>query len=140
MFLTFFVRSVPAATVLVGLIGIPWAMTNWAPFALIAEEISKRDAIRRGALRPPPTREGELLAQGEDESGGAGADQAGVVLGIHNVAIAAPQVIAALVSSVIFRALQKERGVPGDNSVAWVLRFGGCAALIAGWLTRRVGE
>ncbi|KAK0827255.1 hypothetical protein LTR03_016914 [Friedmanniomyces endolithicus] len=143
MLCTFFVRSVTAATVLVGLIGVPWAMTNWAPFALIAEEISKRDAIRRGTLRPPPTRDGEMLAQQGEEEGreGSGADdQAGVVLGIHNVAIAAPQVIATLVSSVIFKILQKERGVPGDDSVAWVLRFGGCAALVAGWLTRRVGE
>ncbi|KAK3112881.1 hypothetical protein LTR53_010356, partial [Teratosphaeriaceae sp. CCFEE 6253] len=137
MFATFFVRSVAGATVLVGLIGIPWAMTNWAPFALIAEEISKRDAIRRGALPPPPTRDGQLLAEGEDAS--EGADQAGVVLGIHNVAIAAPQVIATLVSSGIFAALQKGRGVPGDESVAWVLRFGGVAGVVAGWLTRRVG-
>ncbi|KAK4961126.1 hypothetical protein LTR10_001616 [Elasticomyces elasticus] len=138
MFCTFFVRDITTATILVGLIGVPWAMTNWAPFALIAEEISKRDAIRRGALRPPPTREGQMLADGVEET--EGADQAGVVLGIHNVAIAAPQVIATLVSSVIFKALQRPRGEPGDNSVAWVLRFGGCAALIAGWLTRRVGE
>jgi len=128
---------------LVALIGIPWAMTNWAPFALIAAEISKRDAIRRGHLRPPSPEEGrdrdaELLARGEDPS--AGADQAGVVLGIHNVAIAAPQVIATLVSSVIFRYLQKPRGSVGDESVAWVLRFGGLAAVVACWMTRRVGE
>lgn len=136
--MTFFVRSVPAATVLVALIGIPWAMTNWAPFALIAAEISKRDAIRRGMLEPPPTTDGELLARGEDPA--EGADQAGVVLGIHNVAIAAPQVIATLVSSAVFKALQKPRGETGDESVAWVLRFGGLAALVAAWLTRRVGE
>ena len=80
------------------------------------------------------------MAAGEDEAGAAGADQAGVVLGIHNVAIAAPQVIATLVSSVIFRALQKPRGAPGDESVAWVLRFGGCCAIVAAWLTTRVGE
>jgi solute carrier family 45 protein 1/2/4 len=137
-FATFFVHTIASATVLVALMGIPWAMTNWAPFALIAAEISKRDAIRHGYIRPPPTRDGELLAHGEDPSNGA--DQAGVVLGIHNVAIAAPQVIATLVSSFIFRWLQKPRGSTGDESVAWVLRFGGCAALVACWLTRRVGE
>ncbi|KAK5121993.1 hypothetical protein LTR85_004565 [Meristemomyces frigidus] len=136
MWLTFVVRDTTTATILVGLIGVPWAMTNWAPFALIAAEISRRDAIRRGHIRPPPTREGELLAHGEDEA----ADQAGVVLGIHNVAIAAPQVIATLVSSAIFKLLQKPRGSVGDDSVAWVLRFGGCAALIAAWFTRKVGE
>ncbi|KAH9811719.1 MFS/sugar transport protein [Teratosphaeria destructans] len=135
---TFFVRDVLTATVLVALIGIPWAMTNWAPFALIAAEISKRDSIRRGLIDPPPTRDGQLLAAGEDTADGS--DQAGVVLGIHNVAIAAPQVIATLVSSAIFKALQKDRGVPGDNSVAWVLRFGGLCALVAAWMTTRVGE
>lgn len=135
---TFLVRDTTAATVLVALIGVPWAMTNWAPFALIAAEISKRDGIRRGVLRPPPTHDGELLARGEDPAGGS--DQAGVVLGIHNVAIAAPQVIATLVSSVIFKWLQKPRGSTGDDSVAWVLRFGGLATLVAAYLTRRVHE
>ncbi len=135
---TLFIRTTTSATVLVALIGIPWAMTNWAPFALIAAEISKRAAIREGHLRARPTRDGELLARGEDVS--EGADQAGVVLGIHNVAIAAPQVIATLVSSVIFKYLQKPRGSVGDDSVAWVLRFGGIAAIVACWLTRRVGE
>lgn len=136
MWATFLVRSTVLATALVGLVGVPWALTSWAPFALISAEISKRDAVRRGLMRPPPTRDGALLAAGEDGA----ADQAGVVLGIHNVAIAAPQVIATLVSSAIFRALQKPRGTPGDESVAWVLRFGGCCAVVAAWLTRRVGE
>lgn len=141
MAVTFFVRTTLAATILVGLVGIPWALTNWAPFALIASEISKRDAMRRGLLRPNPRdREAALVAAGEDEAGESGADQAGVVLGIHNVAIAAPQVIATLVSSAMFKVLQKPRGTPGDNSVAWVLRFGGCCAIVAAWLTLRVGE
>ncbi|CAK3835869.1 General alpha-glucoside permease [Lecanosticta acicola] len=136
--LTFLAHDTTVATIITGLIGIPWAMTMWAPFALIAAEISKRDNIRRGLIRPPATRDGELLSRGEDTS--EGADQAGVVLGIHNVAIAAPQVVATLISSAIFKALQKPRGEPGDNSVAWVLRFGGIMALVAAYLTRRVAE
>ncbi|KIW00814.1 uncharacterized protein PV09_07793 [Verruconis gallopava] len=136
MLLTFIIQGVFMATLLVGLIGIPWAIAQWAPFALIASEISKRDAIRRGLLRPPPTHDGELLASNEDHS----ADQAGVVLGIHNVAVSAPQVIATLVSSLIFKGLSKPRGTPGDDSVAWCMRFGGICALLAAWLTLRVGE
>lgn len=136
--LTFLVHTTRAATVLVAFIGIPWALTNWAPFALIAAEISKRDAIRRQQIPAPTTAEGELLSHGEDSA--KGADQAGVVLGIHNVAIAAPQVIATLVSSAIFRALQKPRGSTGDDSVAWVLRFGGLATVVAAWLTLRIEE
>lgn len=136
--MTFVVRTTTGATILVGFIGVPWALSGWAPFAIISAEISKREAIRRGQLRAPLTRDGELLASGEDPS--EGADQAGVVLGIHNVAIAAPQVIATLVSSAIFKALQKPRGSVGDNSVAWVLRFGGCAAIVAAWLTSKIQE
>ena len=141
MVATFFVRGTTSATVLVGLIGIPWALTNWAPFALLSSEISKRDAMRRGLLRPDPSdREANRIANGEDDAAEQGSDQAGVILGIHNVAIAAPQVIATLVSSIIFRALQKPRGVAGDDSVAWVLRFGGVCAIIAAWLTLRIHE
>jgi solute carrier family 45 protein 1/2/4 len=135
MVLTFFVKSTIGATVLVGAIGIPWCITNWAPFAIISSEISKRDAIRRGIIRPHD-HESQLIASGED----GGADSAGVVLGIHNVAIAAPQVIATLVSAVMFKLLQKPRGTAGDDSVAWVLRFGGICALVAAWLTTRVTE
>jgi solute carrier family 45 protein 1/2/4 len=137
MALTFFVRSTWGATVLVGAIGIPWCVTNWAPFAIISSEISKRDAIRRGIIKPRD-RESQLIAEGEDD--GSGADSAGVVLGIHNVAIAAPQVIATLVSAIMFKLLQKPRGEAGDNSVAWVLRFGGVCALAAAWLTLQVNE
>ncbi|THX73331.1 hypothetical protein D6D04_08581 [Aureobasidium pullulans] len=137
-FLTFFVHDTTTATILVAFIGIPWALSNWAPFALIAAEISKREAIRRNQIPAPATAEGQALANGDDPA--QGADQAGVILGIHNVAIAAPQVIATLVSSAIFKALQKPRGTPGDDSVAWVLRFGGLAALVAAYLTSRITE
>lgn len=124
MGLTFFITSPAAATILVGFVGLAWALSLWAPFALISAEISKRDtAARKNGKR------------GEEEN-----DQAGVILGLHNVAIASPQVIATLVSSVIFKLAQKERGVPGDDSVGWVLRFGGVAALVAAFMTKRVGE
>ena len=63
-----------------------------------------------------------------------------MILGLHNVAISAPQVFATLVSSAIFKATQKSRGSAGDDSVGWVLRFGGVAALIAAYMTYRVGE
>ncbi|PNS15449.1 proteinral alpha-glucoside permease [Sphaceloma murrayae] len=136
---TMFITTTKAATCLVAFIGVPWAVSNWAPYALIAAEISKRDAIRHHRIRPDPDDvDAQLIAEGEDPANGA--DQAGIVLGIHNVAIAAPQVIATLVSSVIFRFLQKPRGVPGDDSVGWVLRFGGLAAIGAAVLARRINE
>ena len=137
MWLTLFVKSTTAATILISLVGFPWALANWAPFALIAAEISKRDAIRRGLRRSSSTEGGSSTDHGRvDEV----AEQAGIVLGIHNVAVSAPQVISTLVSSVIFMILQKPRGQPGDDSVGWVLRFGGSCALAAAWFTRKLGE
>ena len=123
MFLTFFISTPTGATVLVGVIGLCWALTLWAPFALISAEISKCDAAAR-----------------KQGSGAAKKDQAGIVLGLHNVAVSAPQIIATLVSSAIFKATQKTRGTAGDDSVGWVLRFGGLAALVAAYMTSRIGE
>ncbi|KAK2793643.1 hypothetical protein FQN50_009995 [Emmonsiellopsis sp. PD_5] len=67
-------------------------------------------------------------------------DQAGIILGIHNVAISCPQIFSTLISSLIFNALQKPRGQAGDDSVGWVLRFGGCAAIAAAWFAGRLEE
>ena len=67
-------------------------------------------------------------------------DQAGVILGLHNVAVSSPQVIATLLSSAIFHALQKERGTPGDDSVGWVLRFCGLATIGAAFMTARLSD
>ncbi|KAI9768461.1 MAG: hypothetical protein M1840_004870 [Geoglossum simile] len=131
MWATLFVHTTWQATALVGVVGVSWALTLWAPFALISAEISKRETIRRGQLhdtnRPYP-------------STGIGEDQAGVILGLHNVAIASPQIIATLGSSLVFRLLQKGRGESGDDSVGWVLRLGGLAALAAAWMATKVAE
>ena len=122
---TFFISTPTQATVLAGIVGLPWALSLWAPFALISAEISKRDseARRRGP-----------------HSGDKPEDQAGVILGLHNVAVAAPQIVSTLVSSAIFKLAQKQRGEPYDNSVGWVLRFGGLAALVAAVFTWRIRE
>ncbi|KAK9484880.1 hypothetical protein V1527DRAFT_468433 [Lipomyces starkeyi] len=41
MFGTVFVKSVKAATFVVGLCGFSWALSSWAPYSLLAEEIRK---------------------------------------------------------------------------------------------------
>ncbi|KAI2612136.1 uncharacterized protein GGS25DRAFT_473896 [Hypoxylon fragiforme] len=152
MFCTVLVRSVEAATFLIGLIGITWALALWAPWAIISAEISRRDILYRARKQQMRS-----LAQGEqldidsptdgllDQESRLQADedepdQAGVILGIHNMAIASPQFIATLGSSVIFRFFQKPRGVPGDHSMAIVLACGGFFALIAAYLIHRIND
>ncbi|KAL4883275.1 hypothetical protein BJY04DRAFT_185199 [Aspergillus karnatakaensis] len=162
-FSTFFISSVNAATVVIALVGISWAVTLWAPFALISAEVATLEEERRARRRrselatynesnlPPRVNEFDPDASDDDLEIGSSRSpaaveedenlaQAGIVLGLHNVAISAPQVLSSLVCSAIFKVFQKPRGEPYDDSVGWVLRFGGCAALLAAWLTSRLSE
>ncbi|EXK41986.1 hypothetical protein FOXG_01930 [Fusarium oxysporum f. sp. lycopersici 4287] len=138
MFATLFVRTVKAATVLVGLVGITWAMTLWAPWAIISAEISRRDAlIRAQKMRLAAARaNNDGTADDEEEE----IDQAGVILGIHNMAIAAPQIIATVGSSIIFKLWQKPRGTPGDHSISIVFALGGACVLIASFFVAKIKD
>ncbi len=163
MFSTFVISSVTAASVVVGLIGISWALTLWAPFALISAEVATLEEERRVrrhrsemATYNEQNQHPEYAEPGRDaneedlETGSAPSSpeaneeenlaQAGIVLGLHNVAVSAPQVLSSLICSAIFKIFQKPRGEPYDDSVGWVLRFGGCAALVAAYLTSRLSE
>ncbi|KAK0630676.1 major facilitator superfamily domain-containing protein [Bombardia bombarda] len=158
MLCTVFVRTVTAATVLIGLVGITWALTLWAPWAIISAEISRRDEMRRlqqRNLSPGSSREriASLDGYSSDEnnrdrelSGDDGtdeeeaSDQAGVILGIHNMAIAAPQIIATVASSIIFSIFQKPRGQPGDHSIAIVLALGGFTVLLSALFIHRIKD
>lgn len=124
MFSTLIVRSIGGATTLIGIVGVSWALTLWAPFAIISAEVSKLEEVRR---------QRNVLDDGT-------ADQAGVILGIHNMSVAAPQILATIGSSIIFRFLQKPRGVPGDRSMSVVLACGGIFTLVAAYLTSRIKD
>lgn len=178
MFSTFFISSYPAGSVVIGFVGISWALTLWAPFALISAEVARTDVTRHShrhetggtgsaaeSGRANNTASGSYApVSGEDDPENVDhndADdhdlenghpkplpvneeenvaQAGIVLGLHNVAVSFPQIFSSLICSAIFKAAQKPRGEPWDDSVGWVLRFGGCAALVAAWLTKRLAE
>ncbi|KAH8702573.1 sodium/hydrogen exchanger 3 [Talaromyces proteolyticus] len=121
MFTTFFITSYQAGTVVIGIIGISWAITLWAPFALISAEVAQRAAekqiLRLQVEIEPTTRAPELDAMNEADEDietapkapdDSATDQAGIVLGLHNVAISFPQFFSTL----------KPRGEPWDDSRA----------------------
>ncbi|KAJ5947348.1 hypothetical protein N7466_000363 [Penicillium verhagenii] len=177
-FSTLFISSYQAGSIAIGFIGVSWAVTLWAPFALISAEVSRIDLERRLRRRNAASTDGHpvfapvpnttsnsyapVSVEDEDDhqddhnasaddleegrskaSADADSDnliQAGIVLGLHNVAISFPQIFSSLICSAIFKAAQKPRGEPWDDSVGWVLRFGGCAALVAALLTKRLAE
>ncbi|KAI1180396.1 major facilitator superfamily domain-containing protein [Nemania sp. FL0916] len=152
MFSTLLVRTIEGATALIGLIGITWALTLWAPWAIISAEISRdhfmfrarKQQLRHLALAAETSRQDSseplVSHEGRMQDDEREPDQAGVILGIHNMAIASPQMIATLGSSIIFRFFQKPRGVPGDYSYSIVLASGGLFVLVAAYLVHKIDD
>jgi solute carrier family 45 protein 1/2/4 len=56
------------------------------------------------------------------------------------MAIATPQIIATVGSSIIFKFFQKPRGTPGDHSISIVMAAGGISTLVAAYLTSRIKD
>jgi solute carrier family 45 protein 1/2/4 len=121
MFSTFFIHSQIAATVLAALVGISWAFTLWVPFAIIGREVAARQEKHSKIL------------EGEFEP--AQQDQAGAIMGLHNVAISVPQMLAGLVCGCIFWVASRSGSQDG---IGWALRFGGMGTLIAAVLAARI--
>lgn len=117
MFSTIFVKSQTTAIVLAAFVGISWSGTIWIPFALIGKDVAARSELNAHVL------DGELQP--------AQQDQAGAIMGLHNSAISAPQILAALASGIILWL------VPRDG-LGWVMRFGGCSTLVAAWFASKM--
>ncbi|KAF2014000.1 MFS general substrate transporter [Aaosphaeria arxii CBS 175.79] len=124
-FCTFFISSTNAAIFIVTLVGLSWGITQWAPFALLGEEIAMHEV------------EGED-DDSEVEKGREGMTaQSGAIMGVHNAAISIPQILAAFGSSFIFWLCKGDK--PGEgNGIPWVLRISGVAALVAAYFAWRL--
>ena len=142
MALTFFITSANGGVALAGIVGVSWSLTLWAPFALISLDLSRQAQQNRARLRASrevadASEAGQALGEANENND---EDQAGIVLGLHNVALCAPQVLSTVISSAIFNLTQRNRGEAGDDSVGWVLRFGVVASLSAAFMTTRIDE
>ncbi|OAD76032.1 hypothetical protein PHYBLDRAFT_132117 [Phycomyces blakesleeanus NRRL 1555(-)] len=140
-----FVRSVTAATVVLAIMGIPWAIVLWVPFSLVGEYVSFEDERRQIAAaaadqtqnltnHPSPSSSTVVRLEEQKEE-----FDAGMILGVHNMYIVFPQFAVAIISSAIFAAADTIHD--GDNessSIAPVLAFGGLMALVAAGFSRYV--
>lgn len=119
-FCTIFISSTNAAILIIALTGVSWGVTQWAPFALLGEEIAiGRDSTTKKGGRQWMT------------------SQSGAIMGVHNAAISVPQILAALVSSFIFWLFEGHRSGE-DDGIVWVLRTSGVAALVAAYFAWRL--
>lgn len=152
-----FTQSSLILSVQVSLLGIPWAMTQWAPLALISTQMSDYEFAQNGITQPLDSeprhvdcddclRNTELsisthhnaneeIVSKEDDS--QPKLRAGAVMGIYNVSIATPQILAAVGSSCIFWIFGR-LGIDDVEAVGWVIGLGGLSSLAAAWLTLRI--
>ena len=125
-------RSSSIATLLITVLGISWALTQWAPFALIGEELAK---ARQQSHHSKKSDIEKLQVASDDET----QNQTGLILGLHNLAISAPQIVAAVGSSMLFWCLERF-GIVGTDAIGWILMFGAIPACAAAWWAWAVEE
>ena len=66
---------------------------------------------------------------------GAAQTPTGTILSLTNVAISAPQIVAAVMCSLVFKIVDMVGSV---NETVWVLRLSACVMAGAAWLTWRL--
>lgn len=108
---TLFVRNHVSGIMLMSLVGASWAVTIWVPYALIGEDLS--------------------IATGTAAVNGHRRPQVGAIMGLHNLAISGPQIVSALISSLLFCVFS---ALGYDGGIVWVLRAGGLASLAAAFM------
>ncbi|KAI8882783.1 hypothetical protein K501DRAFT_97089 [Backusella circina FSU 941] len=129
-----FIRSVTAATVVLAIMGIPWAIVLWIPFSLVGEYVSYEDERRKKGILASDASSSQIENQQDDFD-------AGMLLGVHNMYIVFPQFAVAVISSLIFTASEKIGKDPkdeGQSNVSAVLVFGGLMALVAAVFSRYI--
>jgi len=119
MLSTFFISSLWGTYILVGICGVSWAATIWIPFAIISM-----------AITDTTTSEEKCLGTQEIER------RPGIVTSLHNVAIAGPQIVAAVCTSLIFCLFDRLKIGGLNDSIGWTLRIAAFSTITAAMLTK----
>ena len=119
-----FLHTSTGTTVLVAIIGMSWALTTWAPFSLIGEEINFLNA------------DDDTLYGSEKASSNDVVKGSGTIMSLHITAINVPQFVATILSGLVFWLV--DQNALGLTGLAWVLRLSGVAAALAAWRTLAV--
>lgn len=122
MFLTYFVPNWLGGAVLVGASGISWSIMVWAPFTILGQQLATSTIVNES--------EDEWI---DDQS--CTEVRVGTILSMHNIAISAPQICAAVLNSFIVWFSQ---AVGSHDSSGWVLRLGAFGPLLAAYLSMKL--
>ncbi|KAF7897851.1 uncharacterized protein EAF01_008817 [Botrytis porri] len=133
---TLLTSSFVSTSVLIIFLGISWATTTWIPLALISTEISQSQHRSRSTTSTssiPLSPIAQPASSSHKRNKIREPLQAGTIMGLFNMAIALPQIIAALQGSLVFWVLG-EVGVVGTEAMGWVIRLGCLGSMFAAWL------
>jgi len=110
-------RSYIPMVITTGLVGFSFAVTQWIPFTLLNIAI--------------------LDERGQTKNHIA---RVGTVLGLHNIFIAAPQILSSLACAVIFKLVQEEVGEDATCSISWIFAGCGMVSLVAAVMVLRIED
>ena len=119
---------------LVASIGVSWAITLWVPYCLVAVELRHSQASPVFVLGDNDE-DREICIDRNFDAQSQPLAEAGAVMGFHNAAISAPQIVSAMISALMFAAAK--RGGEG-LSLEWAMRIGGLWAIGAAVLAWRM--
>jgi solute carrier family 45 protein 1/2/4 len=165
MILAPFTKSHGFATFLVSFCGIPWAITCWAPFTVVGEEINTM-SIRAAKVQysqvPEDTEEPRRSREStgtdtlrvshyDDEPIESTGELAGLYLGVLNIYVTLPQFVSTLISTIVFAIFEPGKspelsegdsvdGKPktGPNGIAICFFIGALSALVSAHLTNKL--
>lgn len=106
MLCTLVVRSETAGMFLITILGFPWAFSTWIPHAILGMEIAERQL-----------------------------SSIGILTGLHNSFISAPQIVSSAVCTVVFKASPL---IGSHEPIVIAFRLGALPALVAAYLTLKL--
>ena len=138
---TFFFTSITGTIILFSAVGFSWAASVWIPYALLGAEISSHSSQTQGpgslSVKEDCLDQKEARRAHTESSYDLNlSSQPGLIYGMHNVSICLPQMLVTVgmgIQSVV--SAEHSNGYSGQSlSLVWILRFGGCCALVATYL------
>jgi solute carrier family 45 protein 1/2/4 len=164
-----FVHSFRAATFLVALCGLPWALASWAPNTYLGIEVNRLSSTastgyrrlstdQRMEMTSPATPLTPTLLRLEhgpsDEPVSSTGELSGLYFGILNIYTTIPQFIGTFISMIVFSILEpgkspelahdahpdEHHGTDGPNAIAVCLFIGALSTIGAAFATKRLKD
>ncbi|KAB8291707.1 hypothetical protein EYC80_006505 [Monilinia laxa] len=115
---TLLTPSFASTSILIIFLGISWAITSWIPLALISTQISRSQSRFNGSSAVPFSSLPQPTSPSQKRNRNKEPLQAGTIMGLYNIAIALPQIIAAVQGSLVFWVLG-EVGIMGTEAMGF---------------------